>query len=35
MEENDWSPAYPTTAKPLPAMDTPLNFYIHCETHKM
>ena len=35
MEENDWSPAYPTTAKPLPTMDTPLNFYLHCETHRV
>jgi len=35
MEENDWSPTYPTTAKPLPTMDTPLNFYLHCETHRV
>jgi len=35
MEENDWSPAYPSTAKPLPTMDTPLNFYLRCETHRV
>jgi len=35
MEENDWSPAYPSIAKPLPTMDTPLNFYLRCETHRV
>jgi len=35
MEENVWSPAYPTTAKLLPTMDTPLNFYLRCETHRV
>ena len=35
MEESDWSPAYPSTAQPLPTMDTPLNFYLRCETHKV
>jgi len=35
MEENEWTPAYPTTAKPLPTMDTPLNFYLRCETHRV
>jgi len=35
MEENDWSPAYPSTAQPLPTMDTPLNFYLRCETHRV
>jgi len=33
MEESDWFPAYPSTAKSLPTMDTPLNFYLRCETH--
>jgi len=35
MDENEWSPAYPSTAKPLPTMDTPLNFYVRCETHRV
>jgi len=35
MEETDWSPAYPTTAQLLPTMDTPLNFYLRCETHRV
>jgi len=35
MEENAWSPAYPTIAKSLPTMDSPLNFYIRCETHRV
>jgi len=35
MQENEWTPAYPTTAKPLPTMDTPLNFYLRCETHRV
>jgi len=35
MEESDWSSAYPSTAKPLPTMDTPLNFYLRCETHRV
>jgi len=35
MEENEWTPAYPTTTKPLPTMDTPLNFYLRCETHRV
>jgi len=35
MEEIEWSPAYPTTVKPLPTMDTPLNFYLRCETHRV
>jgi len=35
MEDSDWSPTYPITAQPLPTMDTPLNFYLHCETHKV
>jgi len=35
MEDSDWSSTYPTTAQPLPTMDTPLNFYLRCETHKV
>jgi len=35
MEESEWFPAYPSTAKPLPTMDTPLNFYVRCETHRV
>jgi len=35
MEENEWTPAYPKIAKPLPTMDTPLNFYLRCETHRV
>jgi len=35
MQESDWSPSYPSTLQPLPTMDTPLNFYVHCETHKI
>ena len=35
MEENEWSPAYSTTVKPLPTMDTPLNFYLRYETHRV
>ena len=35
MEENEWTPAYFTTAKPLPTMDTPLNFYLRCQTHRV
>jgi len=35
MEENEWTPAYPATAKPLPTMDTPLNFYLRCQTHRV
>jgi len=35
MEDSDWTPAYPTNTQHLPTMETPLNFYIHCETHKV
>jgi len=35
MEDSDWFSTYPTTAQPLPTMDTPLNFYLRCETHKV
>jgi len=35
MEDSDWTPAYPTTTQHLPTMETTLNFYLHCETHKV
>jgi len=35
MEDTDWTPAYSTITQHLPTLETPLNFYLHCETHKV
>jgi len=35
MDEHDWTSTYPVTTQHLPSMDTPLNFYFHCDTHNV
>jgi len=35
MDEHDWTSAYPVTTQHLPSMDTPLNFYFRCDTHRV
>jgi len=35
MDEHDWTSAYLATTQHLPTVDTPLNIYFRCETHKV